>query len=80
MFIYNVPAPAACVLHNICEIHHDQFNDAWLVDDKMALHNQTHQYLRMLMPPIADPVKYKHWSPTLLQIDSNVLFVLMHCD
>jgi len=35
MFIHNVPAvaAAACVLHNICEIHHDQFNDAWLVDD-----------------------------------------------
>ena len=35
MFIHNVPAvaAAACVLHNICEIHHDQLNDAWLVDD-----------------------------------------------
>ena len=21
---------AACVLHNICEVHHEQFNDAWL--------------------------------------------------
>ena len=36
MLIHNVPAvaaAAACVLYNICEIHHDQFNDAWLVDD-----------------------------------------------
>ena len=35
MYVHNVPvvAAAACVLHNICEIHHDQFNDAWLVDN-----------------------------------------------
>ena len=35
MYVHNVPvvAAAARVLHNICEIHHDQFNDAWLVDN-----------------------------------------------
>ena len=21
---------ATCVLHNICEVHHEHFNDAWL--------------------------------------------------
>ena len=33
MYIHNVPVVAAYVLHNICEIHHDQFNDAWLVEN-----------------------------------------------
>ena len=35
MFMHNVStvAAAACVLHLLCEIHHDQFNDAWLVDN-----------------------------------------------
>ena len=35
MYVHNIPvvAASACVLHNIHEIHHDQFNDAWLVDD-----------------------------------------------
>ena len=35
MYMHNAPvvAATACVLHNICEIHHDQFNDAWLVDN-----------------------------------------------
>ena len=35
MYMHDVPvvAATACVLHNICEIHHDQFNDAWLVDN-----------------------------------------------
>ena len=35
MYVHNVPAvaAAACVLHNICEIHHDQFNDAWLAEN-----------------------------------------------
>ena len=33
--MHNIPvvAAAACVLHNIYEIHHDQFNDARLVDN-----------------------------------------------
>ena len=28
----NIPhmIAAACVLHNICEVHHEHFNDAWL--------------------------------------------------
>ena len=32
MSIDNIPhvITAACVLHNICEIHHEHFNDAWL--------------------------------------------------
>ena len=35
MYMHNIPvvAATACVLHNICEIHHDQFNDAWLVEN-----------------------------------------------
>ena len=35
IYVHNIPvvAATACVLHNICEIHHDQFNDAWLVDN-----------------------------------------------
>ena len=35
MYMHNVlvVAATACILHNICEIHHDQFNDAWLVDN-----------------------------------------------
>ena len=46
MYMHNVhvAAAAACVLHNICEIHHDQFNDAWVVD-MMVLHNQQPQHL-----------------------------------
>ena len=32
MNIDNIPhvITAACVLHNMCEVHHEQFNDAWL--------------------------------------------------
>ena len=28
----NIPhmIAAVCVLHNICEVHHDHFNDAWI--------------------------------------------------
>ena len=35
MYVHNVPvvAATACVLHNICEIHYDQINDVWLVDN-----------------------------------------------
>ena len=35
MYVLNVPvvAAAVCVLHSICEIHLDHFNDAWLVDN-----------------------------------------------
>ena len=25
---------AACVLHNICEVYHEQFNDAWLQTER----------------------------------------------
>lgn len=32
MNIDNIPhvITAVCVLHNICEIHHEHFNDVWL--------------------------------------------------
>ena len=32
MNIDNIPhvITAACILHNICEVHHEHFNDAWL--------------------------------------------------
>ena len=32
MNISNIPhvIAAACVLHNICEVHHEHFNDAWI--------------------------------------------------
>ena len=32
MNIDNIPhvITAACVLHNICEVHYEHFNDAWL--------------------------------------------------
>ena len=35
MYMHNVPvvAATASVLHNVCEIHHDQFNDDWLIDN-----------------------------------------------
>ena len=28
----NIPhmIAATCVLHNVCEVHHEHFNDAWL--------------------------------------------------
>ena len=34
MHVENVPhvVAACCVLHNICEIHGDKFNDEWLQD------------------------------------------------
>jgi len=37
MNIENVPhvVAACCILHNICEIHGDTFNDNWLVDDTL---------------------------------------------
>ena len=32
MNIDNIPhvITAACVLYNICDVHHEHFNDAWL--------------------------------------------------
>ena len=27
---------AACILHNICEVHGERFNDAWLQDVRSA--------------------------------------------
>ena len=35
MYVHNIPVVDAttCILHNVCEIHHDQVNDAWLVDN-----------------------------------------------
>ena len=32
MYVHNVPVVAAtvCILHNICEIHHEHCKDAWL--------------------------------------------------
>jgi len=36
MNIENVHVMAACcILHNICEIHGDTFNDNWSVDDTL---------------------------------------------
>ena len=34
MHVDNIPnvVAAACVLHNVCEIHGEHFNDAWLQD------------------------------------------------
>ena len=34
MFVGNVPNViiACCILHNICEVHGDIFNDEWLED------------------------------------------------
>jgi len=34
MLVENIPnvITAACVLHNICEVHHDHFNYSWLQD------------------------------------------------
>ena len=34
MCIDNIPAviTCACILHNVCELHGDSFNDAWLRD------------------------------------------------
>ena len=35
MLVKNVPTivAAACVLHNMCEIHGDRFDDSWADDD-----------------------------------------------
>ena len=30
---------ACCVLHNICETHHEAFNDDWIQDDPNSLSN-----------------------------------------
>ena len=30
---------ACCVLHNICESHHEAFNDDWIQDDPNSLSN-----------------------------------------
>ena len=32
MYVENVPnvITAACVLHNICETHHEHFNEEWM--------------------------------------------------
>ena len=39
---------AACVLHNICEIHGDAFNGAWL-SDEASFHNQTLLHIMLLL-------------------------------
>ena len=35
MLVENVPTiiAAACVLHNICEVHNEMFDDSWLMND-----------------------------------------------
>ena len=35
MLVENVPTiiAAACVLHNICEVHNEMFDDSWLIND-----------------------------------------------
>jgi len=37
MNIENIPhvVAACCILHNICEIHGDTFNDNWSIDDTL---------------------------------------------
>ena len=46
MHIDNVPhiIVACCVLHNMCEIHHDSFNEEWLQEidlDQPEQHTST---------------------------------------
>ena len=38
MFVGNVPniILACCILHNICEVHGDVFNDEWMEDLDLA--------------------------------------------
>ena len=46
MDIDNIPhiITACCVLHNVCEVHGDSFNDEWLleVDTQMAQPDDEH--------------------------------------
>ena len=46
MDIDNIPhiISACCVLHNVCEVHGDNFNDEWLleVDTQMAQPDDEH--------------------------------------
>ena len=41
MHVDNVPhiIAACCVLHNVCEIHHDSFNEEWLRDVDLDQHD-----------------------------------------
>ena len=44
MHICNVPnvVLACCILHNICEIHGDEFNEEWLDDLDLSQPGDTH--------------------------------------
>ena len=38
MHVRNIPniVAAACILHNMCEVHGDNFNDAWLEEETFS--------------------------------------------
>ena len=45
MNVSNIPhvITAACILHNVCEVHHEHFNDAWIY--KLWTHSMINQKL-----------------------------------
>ena len=44
MYVNNVPnvVLACCILHNVCEIHGDEFNEEWLEDLDLVQPDDTH--------------------------------------
>ena len=44
MHVNNVPnvVLACCILHNVCEIHGDEFNEEWLEDLDLVQLDDTH--------------------------------------
>ena len=44
MHVDNVPNVilACCILHNVCEIHNDEFNEEWLADVDLEQPDDTH--------------------------------------
>ena len=56
MHVNHIPnmIAAACILHNLCEIHNEYFNDAWLQDISDSNYSKL-QLLQLEMAPATNP-------------------------
>ena len=61
---------ACCVLHNICELYNDSFEEDWLVNEAISS-EQAHRYHQLPLPvPHQDP----HWRYTTYLFWQSVTF------
>ena len=70
MYVLYVPvvATAVCVLHSICEIHLDHFNDAWLVDNDVLAQPATTAFRDVSASTLSFFILSRHCSSVLVAI------------